>query len=161
MIKSIVEEAQKNRHKNFLSLQYFACHGVTISNHQCILSNKIDPETKNYQIIDVEQLIRDHVENNSNLYFLALFACCRNNSEIQNFSGGDDKIEEPKISNFSFLFGSRPGNGVRGETQFAKNFIELCMNFYDNELGFIDLPNIFSKILSNDAQFESVESKLS
>ena len=34
------------------------------------------------------------------------------------------------------------------------------MNSFDQELGFIEIPYIFSLMLSNDAKFESVKSDL-
>lgn len=77
------------------------------------------------------------------------------------YSRGKSNIEkELKISNYSFLFGCRPGKGVQAMTQFANNFIQLCMSYYDNDFGFLDIPKIFSMIKSSDAQFESVRSDL-
>lgn len=44
---------------------------------QVVLTNNFNEKTKFYEFINVEQIIRLESKNLLNVYFIALFACCR------------------------------------------------------------------------------------
>lgn len=73
--------------------------------------------------------------------------------------GGAKQVERT-IANFTLSFGCDPGAGVKSTTTFVKDFIELCFKNFHIEEGTIKIPEAFSKVISNDANFESVTSNL-
>jgi hypothetical protein len=69
--------SQSNPNKRILSIQFFASHGYVIYGTQRIVANHFHEETKFYELINPESSIREMAEKMPNVYFLALFACCR------------------------------------------------------------------------------------
>ncbi len=67
---------------------------------------------------------------------------------------------EQKITNFTFSFGCSPGSGVRADTKFAQNFIDLFTDCFHITEGSIDIPTSFSQVISSDANFESITSDM-
>ncbi len=140
-------------------------------------TNYYDHETKGYVMIPVEKHTRAAVTGVPNVYCVTLFACCRevkklSKFEVENFllqqqdlklslldSRGNSALNK-KTGNFIFSFGCQPSYGVQADSKFIKDFITLInSNFEEN--GSVILPDVFSKVKSQDAAFELVSSNLS
>ena len=70
-------------------------------------------------------------------------------------------INSSLIGNFMFIFGCQPAYGVRADSKFVKNVIDLFAKNFDPEGGHIMLPDCFARVISSDATFETVSSNLS
>ena len=73
---------------------------------------------------------------------------------------GKDVIESKLIGNFIFSFGCQPSVGVGAESKYINDLKNLFSSNFDLS-GCIVLPDVFSKVLSSDAKFETVSSNLS
>ena len=60
-----------------------------------------------------------------------------------------------------FVFGCQPAYGVKAATKFMKNVIDLLSRNFEEESGEVLLPDVFQKVISSDAKFETVSSNLS
>jgi hypothetical protein len=93
--------------------------------------------------------------NVENIYFLVLFACCRESyisktkisiaSDTQDGQkidsrSVDAKVNDAKLSNFTMVFGCDPAAGVNADTQFVKLFINHMKNLFDPEDGTLMIP---------------------
>ena len=63
-------------------------------------------------------------------------------------------------SNFSFIFGCSPNAGIAASTEFVEDVINLFLTNFDAEYGSIVIPDVYSNVVSGDAQFEIVTSVL-
>lgn len=70
-------------------------------------------------------------------------------------------INSSLIGNFMFIFGCQPAYGVKADTKFIKNVIDLFLKNFDPDDGHILLPDCFARVISSDATFETVSSNLS
>jgi hypothetical protein len=140
-------------------------------------------------MIPVEMLVRTAVTGVSNAYCLVFFACCREVKKLSKFEieklarekltkaeleelskeedksnlvlmRGKDVIESKLIGNFIFSFGCQPSFGVGAESKYINDLKNLFSSNFDLS-GCIVLPDVFSKVLSSDAKFETVSSNLS
>ena len=68
---------QKDPDKFFLQFSITAGHGMCYEGGQCILLNEFSARDGFLKMFAVEKTIRSWSENNSNCYFIALFASCR------------------------------------------------------------------------------------
>lgn len=66
-----------HKHQEVLSIQCFACHGMIENSQQVVLTNNYDPKRQFYEFIDVEGTIRYYAPKMERVYFIILFACCR------------------------------------------------------------------------------------
>ncbi len=73
---------------------------------------------------------------------------------------GNNAKESKLIGNFIFSFGCQPSFGVGAESKYINDLKYLFSSNFDVN-GFIILPDVFSKVLSSDATFETVSSNLS
>ena len=69
--------SQAHPKEEILSLQTFACHGIISEGSQKVLINEFDQYGTFYQTVNVETSIRLNASRVPNVYFLLLFACCR------------------------------------------------------------------------------------
>ena len=63
------------------------------------------------------------------------------------------------VSNFIFSFGCKPGDGVLAQSKYIEDLFNLFTSNFDVN-GCIVLPDVFSRVLSSDAKFETVSSNL-
>ena len=80
-MNELIEYSQRNLNKRILSIQFFASHGYVISGTQRVVANYFDQKTEFYELINPESLIRAKAESVPDVYFLSLFACCRETRE--------------------------------------------------------------------------------
>ena len=132
-------------------------------------------------MIPVEDLVRKAVTGVSNAYCLVFFACCREVQELSKFEieklfkkklikpeaekvvsdmRSLNAVESRKIGNFIFSFGCQPSFGLIATTKYVENLKQLLTSNFDQS-GCIIFPDVFSKVLSSDAIFETVSSNLS
>lgn len=71
--------SQSHPEEEILSVQAFACHGMMNKGTQVVLTNSFDENTKFYHFIHAENNIRSYSSQLERVYFIALFACCREN----------------------------------------------------------------------------------
>ena len=71
---------------------------------------------------------------------------------------GTEKVH--KLANFTFVFGCKPGFGVYANTSFVADIVSLFKREADLDTNSFLLPEVFSKIQSNDANFEMVTSNV-
>ena len=90
-IRSLSIEAKNNPTRNYLTFQMFAGHGFIWHGHQCVATNVFDPRENYYELITVEQIIRSY-RNLPNVYFLVMFACCR--QDLQSWAPVIHKVPE-------------------------------------------------------------------
>ena len=151
---------------------------------QVVVVNKFDERLQFYQQIPVEKLLRTLKEDKdvSNIYFLVLFACCREsfipfkNTAVKNekmkdgleiervlVRGGDDLgITNTNASNFTFVFGCDPAAGVAADTKFVKIFIEHLKGLFSLEDGSALIPDCLGTIdsIKGNVNFESTSSNM-
>ena len=60
-----------------------------------------------------------------------------------------------------FVYGCKQGVGLDKQTKFGKNIIDLLQDNFDLTTGEIVLPDVFTKIVSEDAVFETAQSCMS
>jgi len=73
----IKKYTERNPNKQVLSIQTFACHGIVSKGVQKCLLNKPNEEGNFYETLDVEQMIRERAPKMPKVFFLVMFACCR------------------------------------------------------------------------------------
>ena len=94
-MNELIEFSQRNPNKRILSIQFFASHGYVIYGTQRVVANYFDQTTEYYELINPESSIRSKAESVPNVYFLSLFACCRETRE--NEKGiGEAKTKAPE-----------------------------------------------------------------
>jgi hypothetical protein len=144
-----------------------------------------NPETRFYVMISVEKLVRRAVTGVINAYCLVFFACCReikklskveivqlakdqlgwvgvaNPSVITSKTRGAMALELKQIGNYIFSFGCQPSAGVGATSKYIKDLLDLFTTNFDAVNASILFPDIFAKVLSSDATFETVSSNLS
>ena len=64
-----------------------------------------------------------------------------------------------QTGNYILLYGCQPSFGVKANSNFIKDLINLISSNFD-ESGSVVLPDVLSQVLSSDAQFECVSSIL-
>ena len=69
--------SDKYPQEEILSIQAFACHGLIYENQQVAAANIFNATEKYYKFINVESNIRYYARSLRNVYFIVLFACCR------------------------------------------------------------------------------------
>lgn len=175
-LKKFTDLAKSNPTKNYLQIQSFAGHGYHVGGFQQVPTPYYNPDTGFYKMIEVEKLVREAVKGIRNGYIIAFFACCREvknlsdlinksrmisvmGSKVEGLRGGNIKAEK-QIGNFMFCFGCQPAYGVKADTKYIKNLIDLFTRNWEPELGSITLPDIFAKVISSDAMFETVSCNL-
>ena len=71
-----------------MSLLAFTCHGIAKSGRLVAKTNNFNTNTKSYELIEVEKIIRERANNGEysckNVYFLTIFAFCQRNYEGDN-----------------------------------------------------------------------------
>ena len=75
-LTSVINYAKEHPNEEILSIQTFACHGKLLAGCQAVLVNKISANGF-YEMIPVELNVRLESPKAKNVYFLTLFACCR------------------------------------------------------------------------------------
>ena len=74
-----------------------------------------------------------------------------NGNVITESMRGDRICTAPaQYGNFIFSFGCQPGQGVKGDSKYIKDFINLITSNF-NEKGAVLLPDVFSRVVSSDA----------
>lgn len=128
----------------------------------------------------------------SNVYFLTLFACCRENSNLQEMKkivenkqdettqpqtkqenqaqapestearGVGARVNEAKVSNYTFLFGCNPADGVAANTKFVQLFINHIKNRFEPDTGYVVIPECLGMmdVTSESVNFESTSGHL-
>jgi hypothetical protein len=119
-MESIVEYALANPNEEILSLQTFACHGIISEGSQKVLINKHDEYKTFYETIHVETSIRLKSLMVPKVYFLVLFACCREGYTHKQLTAKQALKVDIKPANFTMLFGCDPASGVPADTQLVK-----------------------------------------
>ena len=78
-IHEIINYSLAHKDEEILSIQLFACHGAVVDGCQVAVINKFDEKIQFYEQIEVEKFLRQLKADKdvSNIYFLVLFACCR------------------------------------------------------------------------------------
>ncbi len=76
-LKTILDYSNRHPDEEILSLQTFAGHGFIVNGNQNIATNNYCNNEKFYEFIKVESTIRFYSPKMTNVYFLTLFACCR------------------------------------------------------------------------------------
>ena len=134
-------------------------------------------------MISVEKLVRSAVTGVMNAYCLVFFACFReikklskveiaqlakdqlgwvaNPSATSGKTRGTMAQELKQIGNYIISFGCQPGAGVGATSKYIKDLLDLFTTNFDAVYGSIVFPDIFAKVLSSDATFETVSSNLS
>ena len=64
-----------------------------------------------------------------------------------------------QTGNYILLYGCQPSFGVKANSNFIKDLINLISSNFD-EIGSVVMPDVLSQVLSSDAQFECVSSIL-
>ncbi len=57
-------------------------------------------------------------------------------------------------TNFTFVYGCKPGGGVEAATKFVNDLIRLLVRNFSMLNGKLRIPQVFNQILSSDATFE-------
>jgi hypothetical protein len=65
----------------------FACNGVILEGRQKILVNKFDEGKSFYEMWNVELLLRLKAKKMNKVFFLILFACCRDSYVVKQITG--------------------------------------------------------------------------
>ena len=100
-----------------------------------------------------------------NAYCVVDIKCCREIKKMDNAEVEESKehIETrggfasiTKSGNIIFVYGCQPGSGVSASSKLIFDTINLFIKHFDPKTGEIILPDIFSAVLSSDAQFEVV-----
>ena len=120
-------------------------------------------------MINVEHKIRNDAKNLPRVYFMTLFACCRESftSKSKNFSKkevkeeqagrGNVNISKLAIMNFTFVFGCNPAEGVKADTEFIKNIRDHMRGLFDPEDDSLMFPECLG-IIDSTKGSENFES---
>lgn len=123
----------------------------------------------------MERKIRNDSTKMINVYFLILFACCRESyiagsktgdasweTDFTGLTRGKACMSSAKPANFTLLFGCNPAEGVAADTKFVSCFIKHIENHFDPEDGTVILPETFSVVDSakEAVKFESTSCNL-
>lgn len=76
-LKELKEFSEENKTEEILSIQVFACHGLINNGSQVAATNNYEKESRYYEFIEAETNIRQMANSMSRVYFIVLFACCR------------------------------------------------------------------------------------
>ena len=76
-MEDLVEHALANPDRMILSLQMFASVGYICNGFQCIATSSFSQGRAFFELITIERITRDMAALAPNVYFLDLFACCR------------------------------------------------------------------------------------
>jgi hypothetical protein len=120
-------------------------------------------------MIDVEHTIRNAAKDLPRIYFMVLFACCREsyiefskeNKKREKKEGevgrGNVAISKVSIMNFTFVFGCDPAAGVKADTEFIKNIRDHMRGLFDPEDDSLMFPECLGIIDSTKGSdnFES------
>ena len=69
--------SDENSEQEILSIQAFACHGMIKRGEQVVVANNYDTKNRFYELIEAESNIRFRARRMPKIYFIVLFACCR------------------------------------------------------------------------------------
>lgn len=155
-----------------LSLQTFACHGIIHNGVQKCLLNKKHATEQYFDFIEVEATIRKKAPEMPRVYFLVLFACCR-----ESYISEDDKknlgrkaisqlTSEQKnqqtVANFTFVFGCDPALGVAANTKLVMAMVEHLNSYFDPDDGHAMIPDCFNAIdaMKDEIQLEATSCNL-
>ena len=107
-----------NPDKEVLALQTFACHGIINKGSQRVLINQPNSSGNYYEVIHVETNIRKRAIKMPKVYFLILFACCREGYTRKGENQKQIKIQQSvvEVANFTMIFGCDPASGVPANT---------------------------------------------
>jgi len=141
-----------------------------------VANNAFDFHSNYFELLPVEAYVRGTAQQAQNIYIVVFFACCREIFPIPNakkkevikaiedgtqgVSRGNTASEQLRVQNYVFSFGCSPGAGVRADTKLAQNFIEVLTQNFHITSGHVHLPSVFNKIISSDANIETVASNL-
>ena len=75
---------------------------------------------------------------------------------------GNVDVRSTKISNYTFLFGCNPAEGVAADTKFVEAFIDHIYNLFDPDDGSVMIPECFGMIdvMRHSVNFESTSGHL-
>jgi len=65
-----------------------------------------------------------------------------------------------KIVNITELWGSKPAEGIKKDSKFAKDIINLFRDNFDLKSNYIDIPKVYNQAKPTDCNFEIVTSNL-
>ena len=131
-------------------------------------------------MIDVELQLRQIAKEMPRVFFLVLFACCRDSYVEKQIVGeqgmdvdeegvivkraarGQADISKVSIANFTFVFGSNPATGAQADPEFVKMFLNHLNSVFDPEDGTLMMPECLGNIdsLNNRVNFESTSSNV-
>lgn len=169
----------------------FASHGMMHFGSQVVLTNRFyqSPRERNvavgfYEYIEVEKTLRYFAKQMPRVYFIVLFACCREHFGGKNGKGAlvesayvkRFKLQalcresNPRIqaieegltgaANMTMLFGCEPTYGVEADTKFVQEFVTLLASSFDQRTGSLIFPNCLSQLEQRKVRFESVTDNL-
>lgn len=140
-------------------------------------------------MIQVENTIRYHSQSMERVYFICIFACCRelfNSSKcigeghctihhsalekqrkkanrrfsVVHYKWFQTSQSGNKISNFTMMFGCDPQNGVEADTKFIREFIRHLTSKFDTKQCSCLFPECLGHIENETTKFESVTNNL-
>jgi len=76
-MEGLKEYTDLHPEEEVLSIQAFACHGIIHDGSQKVLLNQPNADGSYYETIEVETIIRRMAIKMTNVFFLVIFACCR------------------------------------------------------------------------------------
>jgi hypothetical protein len=85
------------------------------------------------------------------VFFLVLFACCREsyNAKKEKKTQDDDterSVSKESIANFTFAFGCDPASGVPANTKLVMTIVDHIKSYFDPEDGQVIVPDCFNAI---------------
>jgi len=157
---------------------------MIVNGLQSMLTNCYSNQNKFYEFINVEQEIRLYAPKMINVFFLIIFACCREyftplkkigeclkhgpsckgcspKNYVRQYKSlplPPKKKETPLTENnpnFTLVFGCNPESGVAADTNLIEVFIDLLKMSFNNNDGALQLPNCLDDLKSDKAEFES------
>ena len=78
-MNQIKQYALDNENDDILSIQMFAGHGMIYNGSQVVLTNNFDNRKRFYEFLQVETCIKYNSKRQTNVYYITLFACAREN----------------------------------------------------------------------------------
>lgn len=127
-----------------------------------MLINAHDEYRTYYETIHVETSIRINSMRVPNVYFLVLFACCREGYTAKQLSLRQNTKVHIKPANFTMLFGCDPASGVPADTQLVKVLVQHLRDYFDPEDGSAVMPDCFGLIdaIESEVALESTSCNL-
>jgi hypothetical protein len=154
----MTEVKEKSGGKKCLLRQVYCGHGFLHENMQFLFTSNYDQQAQSHGFVEVESIVRKYSIENENIYSLAEFACCRNpfNPRIS-LEESKNGQKDQSLVNLTFLHGAGPTEEVKGNTMFVKDISRLLKSEADIDDNFVDMPEVFYKVISSDAKFETTK----